>query len=238
MNVLAIELSTAQGSLALFVDEQLITERTWNEKAYRSQHIFHMLPEMLKDVSLLPSDIDTYIIGRGPGNYSGLRIGITTARSMALPGQKKVFALSSGEALAAETAEREGVSTVAVIGDARREMLWLGVYRLRGMMMETQMPWTVIRKDMITRHLSGSCTVITSDWERLAPLLKEMNTSELSVIEEPRYPSAKYVGKTGLLKIGAGEPSEPLIPIYSHPPVAQKMDEKGLKKPLPLSTDQ
>jgi len=222
MNSLAIELSTKQGSVAVFSDERLVAEKTWKEEGTRSQHVFHVIPNLLEEASVAPDQLGTYYVGRGPGSYSGLRIAMTAARGMALPSEAKVFALSSGEALAAETAEREGATTVAVVGDARRNMIWVGVFRVLAMQLETLHSWNVMDRASLPAVLPGPCVVVSSDWKRIGDHLEAMNLPEGRLIRESRYPSARYVGKVGMRKLGSGEPSEPLSPIYSHPPVGRK----------------
>lgn len=221
MIALALELSTIHNSVAVFEDERVVAEKHWSERSARSQHLFHSLPALLSEAGVGADRVDTFIVGRGPGSYSGLRIAITTARALALPGQRTVFALSSGEALAFETAEREQAQTIAVVGDARRHMLWVGVFRAHGLQLEALKPWTVIPVADLPAALREPCVVVTPDWHKLEAVAQATPVPGVRWIPETRAPSARSVGRLGLLKLGAKQPSEPLTPIYTHPPVAK-----------------
>lgn len=219
MLALALELSTAHASLALFQDEELIGESAWLEPSARKAHLFEELPALFNRTGVEAAAIHTFVVGRGPGSYSGLRSAITAARALALPGGRAVYAVSSGEALAVETARREGGRAVAVVGNARRSMLWIGVYRIHGAGLEVMKPWTVMRAAELGEVLREPCTVVSPDWTQLKPSLTDQGLAHVRWIEEDRYPSAKEVGRLGLMKMGANQPSEALTPIYTHPPV-------------------
>ena len=219
MIALAIELSTAHASAALFKDEQLIGERAWHERYVRKAQLFGELSGLLEESRTDVSAIHTFIVGRGPGSYSGLRCAIAAATGLALPGKRTVFAVSSGEALALETARREQAGAVAVLGDARRRMLWTGVFRAHGAEMEVMKPWTVIQAAELGAVLREPCVAVTPDWLHLSKIVAAETLPHVRWVQEARSPHARDVGRLGLLKLGAGHPSEALTPIYTHPPV-------------------
>ena len=131
MIALALELSSRHGSVALLSGHEVLAEETWDEKDFRGQHVFRVLPGMLRNASVTLEAIDLFAVGRGPGSYSGMRVAITAAQSFALPGRKTVYTVSSGEALAQEIADRETVSSIAIVGDARRGTVWFGLFEVR-----------------------------------------------------------------------------------------------------------
>lgn len=221
MIALALESSSLRGSIALFTGDRLADEETWDEKEVRRQHVFEALPRLLARTSLKPEDIDLFIAGRGPGSYSGLRVALTAAQALALPGRKPVFTVSSGEALALETSEREQASLVAVAGDARRETMWLGVFEMQNGELKTLKPWIVSAVCDVPRHLPAGCVVVSPDSSRLSAALAGLDVKHVRWIPEERYPGAAFVGKCGLAKLSRGLPSEPLTPIYMHPAVAK-----------------
>ena len=77
---LAVELSSVAGSIALLRDGKPADERSWLEKSARAQHIFHELPGLLAAGGVAAADLGGFLVGRGPGSYSGLRVAITAAR--------------------------------------------------------------------------------------------------------------------------------------------------------------
>jgi len=218
MITLALELSSRHGSAALLSGRELLLEETWNEKDVRGQHVFKVLPPMLRNASIAMEAIDVFAVGRGPGSYSGMRVAITAAQTFALPGQKTVFTVSSGEALAQEVAEAEITSRVAVVGDARRNTVWFGVFEKAGQDLSQIKPWTVCEPEKLLAELPADTLIVSPDWHKLLPFLKALN---LQCVEKDVFPKARIVGQLALRKLERGQPSEALVPIYTQPAVAK-----------------
>ena len=95
---------------------------------FRGQQTFPVLRELLQSTGVAAGRVELYAAGLGPGVFSGLRIALAAARAMALPGGTAVRGVSSGEALALEQFEQGVRPPLAVVGDARRERLWLALF--------------------------------------------------------------------------------------------------------------
>jgi len=220
--LLAIELSTVQGSAAVVRDDRVIAEETWSEKTVRGQQLFRALPDLLKRASVTLEGIDVFVAGRGPGAYSGLRVAITAAQGLALPGGKPVFTVSSAEALALEAMSEADGAPVAVIGDARREQLWFGLFEQRQEQMICRIPWTLLKPAELPAAVPKGCTLVSADSARLSPVLQSLDLHHARWVREDRFPKASLVAKLAVQKMRAGLPSEALSPIYMHPAVAAR----------------
>jgi N6-L-threonylcarbamoyladenine synthase/tRNA threonylcarbamoyladenosine biosynthesis protein TsaB len=218
MIALALELSSRYGSAALLSGFEVLAEEIWDEKNFRGQHVFRVLPGMLRNASVTLEAVELFAVGRGPGSYSGLRVAITAAQSFALPGRKTVYALSSGEALAREIADRENISPIAIVGDARRGTVWFGLFEVRDQALVQVKSWTVLPPDKLSAELPRDTLVVSSDMQKLSPFLKGLN---LKRFEQDCFPKAKCVGQLALRKLELGQPSEPFTPIYTQPAVAK-----------------
>jgi tRNA threonylcarbamoyladenosine biosynthesis protein TsaB len=215
---LALELSSRHGSAALLSGRSILAEETWDEKDYRGQHVFRILPGLLDKAALSLEAIDVFAVGRGPGSYSGMRVAITAAQGFALPGKKTVYTVSSGEALAQEIADSEKVSPIAIMGDARRGTVWFGVFDADREVLLQVKPWTVCAPDKLAAELPAGTLVVSPDWNKLSPVLKGLN---LKCLERDCFPKARLVGQLALRKLELGVPSEALVPIYTQPAVAK-----------------
>jgi tRNA threonylcarbamoyladenosine biosynthesis protein TsaB len=215
---LALELSSRHGSAALLSGQEILAEETWDEKDFRGQHVFTVLPGMLRKAAVSLDVVDVFAVGRGPGSYSGMRVAITAAQGFALPGRKIVYTLSSGEALAQEISDREKVSPIAIVGDARRGTVWFGVFETGNQVMTQVKSWTVLAPDKLAAELPPGTLIVSPDWQRLSPILKEL---PFKCLEEELFPKARIVGQLALRKLELGLPSEPLVPIYTQPAVAK-----------------
>lgn len=214
MIALALELSSRHGSAALLSGRELLAEETWDEKDFRGQHVFTVLPGMFHKASVSLDAVDVFAVGRGPGSYSGMRVAITAAQAFALPGRKTVYTLSSGEALAQEIADREKASSIAVVGDARRGTVWFGVFEIRDQILAQMKSWTVLAPDKLAAELPPGTLGVSPDWHKLSSILKGLN---LKCVEEDQFPKARIVGQLALRKLELGLPSEALVPIYTQP---------------------
>jgi len=221
MITLALELSSRHGSLALLSAAEVVSERTWDETSHQSS-LFKALPALFEQAGMTPEAVDLYAVGRGPGSYSGLRMAITTAQAMALPGKKPVVAVSSGEALARAvfaTAPANLVpQQVVVVGDARRHSLWLGVFERRDGLLVRARDWGIVGLDEAAEFIPEGAVVVSPDALRLAPVLAGGKLGTRWPAEDA-FPLAPQVAWLALEKMRRGEPSEPLTPAYMHPPV-------------------
>lgn len=135
MNILAIESSGAAASVAIMRDGEILSEYTINNKKTHSQTLLPMIDEILKKSELSAKDIDYIAVSAGPGSFTGLRIGISTAKGIALGGDiegselagKPCVAVSSLHALAYNLCEAEGVYICPVM-DAKNDRVYSGLY--------------------------------------------------------------------------------------------------------------
>lgn len=76
----------------------------------------------------MKNDIDGIVVAKGPGSYTGVRIGVTTAKTLAYALNTKLYGVSSLAALAA-TVKNDKQKLLVPIIDARREAVYTGVYQ-------------------------------------------------------------------------------------------------------------
>jgi tRNA threonylcarbamoyl adenosine modification protein YeaZ len=240
MTTLGIELSSRQGSVALLKDGDLLAEKSWIAERVRHNTVFQTLDDLMQTTGVSYNDISLYAVGRGPGSFSGMRMSFAIAQALALPGKTEVRAVSSGAALALHVArtvlsaqdqrEQAGMPApqkIAVVGDARRGQIWLGLFKPtakgrdrtrtesppaegcptgRGGFVVTQTgDWALVPYDEVS--IPEKTIVVSPEAERLEKTFPG--------IGEARFPHAKEVAELALMQ----PESEPLDPLYLHPPV-------------------
>ncbi len=126
MNILAIDTSSLNATVAVLNDEKLLGEFIISNKNTHSQIIMPMLDEMLKFAGIDIDDIDVFATAIGPGSFTGLRIGIASAKALAQGSCKKIIGISSLNALA-ENVYEEGKIICPII-DARRGDVYNALY--------------------------------------------------------------------------------------------------------------
>jgi len=219
---LAIEMSSAIGSVALLRADAVLAAADWADRDGRSRQLFDRLPALLAAAGLRWPDIELYAVGRGPGSYSGLRAAITAAQGFALPDNRPIHAVRSGAALAFEIARERPARPIAIIGDARREQFWIGIFERDGAgAWHVRRDWFLAPADGWADGLPADAVVATPD-ERIFPIIGKMAGPVFQSLEKPRQPTAAAIARLAHQRIAAGVPSAPLTPIYMHPAVAAR----------------
>ena len=204
MNIFAIELSSRQGSVALLENGVVTAEKSWTENFKNRQQLFDSIAELNVDWET----VDLFAVGRGPGAFSGMRISLSIAQALAAPSKKPIYTLNSGTSLAAQVDE----SNVAIVGDARRNKVWAGIFDGTELTKEFEL----LELDKLADFIPAGTLVISPDQDRLEEQLSDFNTF---ASDEPLVPTAAKLGELVFERHQNGIPSESLEPLYMHPPV-------------------
>jgi len=204
MRIFAIELSSRFGSIALIEDGAVVAEKSWEENNKNRQQLFDAMAALNVDWK----GVDVFAVGRGPGAFSGMRIAFSVANSLAAPDGKPVYALNSGAAVAAQC----GAKRTAVVGDARRNQVWAGVFK--GIELEKE--FELMALEELEDFIPAGALVASPDLERLTGLLAPFNLSENPAAA---FPTAGTLGVLVHQRLESGVATEPLEPLYMHPPV-------------------
>jgi len=224
---LSIEQSSAQGSIALLRGEKILSERSWEATWRQTQQLFALLPEMLSEALVQPTDIDVFAAGLGPGSFAGCRVAVAAACAFAVPDGRIVFGISSGEALAYDIFTETTAAAVVVVGDARRQHVWQGQFARGELWPIMTKPWALHPMDRLAEMLPEDAVIVSPDWDRLGGQLKQDCPHGATLLEARRLPIAGTLGLLAYRKVRSGQLSESLSPIYLHPAI--RPDWKGGK---------
>ncbi|HET7398924.1 MAG TPA: tRNA (adenosine(37)-N6)-threonylcarbamoyltransferase complex dimerization subunit type 1 TsaB [Intrasporangium sp.] len=132
MLLLAIDTSTTAITAALCDGDSVLAEATTLDARAHAEHLAPGIRTVLADVGARPADVTDVAVGTGPGPFTGLRVGIATARTFAFALGVPVHGVCSLDALAhaAWLAEPERAGELLVATDARRKEVYAAVYRL------------------------------------------------------------------------------------------------------------
>lgn len=220
MNILALELSSRRGSLALLSDAEVLAECEVTEERRRSRGLFRLLPELCRAAGVKPEALDLFAPGRGPGAYTGLRLAMTVAQALALPGQRRVYPVDSGEALAWAVMQEQDAGSVAVLGDARRGQVWIGAFERTPDGPRARAPWTVAAPAEAARLVPEEAVAVSSEWSALSARPEFNSLRSLRWIGQDLFPRARGVGLLALDRFSRGVAAPPPTPIYMHPAVS------------------
>lgn len=124
---LAIDTANIPLSIAIVKDGKIITEENTTTRINHSLRAMPAIDEAFKRAQLSPNDIDKIVVSEGPGSYTGVRIGVTIAKTLAWTLDKPLIGISSLHALATNGMLFEGL--ICPIIDARRKHVYTGIYQ-------------------------------------------------------------------------------------------------------------
>lgn len=138
MKILAVDTSSSVAAAAVVDNEKLLGEYILNHKKTHSHKLMPMIKEMLDSLELTPYDIDVFAASNGPGSFTGLRIGVTTIKSMAYAVNKPVIGVCTLDALAYSVSESKNI--ICPIMDARNGQVYTALYKW-----DNNMPHSITR---------------------------------------------------------------------------------------------
>ena len=118
MKILAVDTSAVTCSVAVMEDDLLLAELTVNDGQSHARHVMEMIQKVLAGSGLAVGDLDGFAVSRGPGSFTGLRIGISSIKGLALATGKPMAGISCLEALATQAGT--GSCLICPMMDARK----------------------------------------------------------------------------------------------------------------------
>lgn len=126
-NIIALETSGRQGSVALARGKTLLAERPFSHNLRHAADLVPTVATMCREAGWKPTEIDQIYISGGPGSFTGLRIAISVARAMSQAVGCKLVAVPTVDVLAMNCPAEVGV--LAVILDAKRGQVFGASYK-------------------------------------------------------------------------------------------------------------
>ena len=125
MKILAIDTSTTHSSCAVMDDNNIVGDFSINQSMSHNQILLVMVDEMLKKLNINIEDIDLFVAVTGPGSFTGIRIGVTVVKALAMALNKPIVAVNTLEALSFGVfSDKKKIPLI----DARGERVYYGVY--------------------------------------------------------------------------------------------------------------
>ena len=163
MKILAVDSSGLVASVAIVEDDNLIAEYTVNYKKTHSQTLLPMLDEIVKMTETDLNTIDAIAVAKGPGSFTGLRIGSATVKGLGFALDKPIIGVPTVEGLAMNLYDTKAL--ICPMMDARRNQVYTGLYRFQNhtlQVVKDQIPIAV--EELIdTLNLLGEEVVFLGD---------------------------------------------------------------------------
>lgn len=163
MIVLSIDSSSKVATVALLDENNLIAEYTLNNKLEHSTLIMDIIDKLLIDSNLSIDDVDGFVVSKGPGSFTGLRIGMATVKGLSFGSNKPYVSISSLDALANSLINFDGI--ICPIMDALRDSVYTCLYKNNNGELEKLIDYSALELDELINLLKnkGEKVLFTGD---------------------------------------------------------------------------
>ncbi|MEP3838262.1 MAG: tRNA (adenosine(37)-N6)-threonylcarbamoyltransferase complex dimerization subunit type 1 TsaB [Algibacter sp.] len=125
--ILNLETATSNCSVSLSKDGKTIVLKEDNDKSYSHAERLHVyIDAVLKEANITLNDLDAIAVSKGPGSYTGLRIGVSAAKGLCFALNKPLIAIPTLDALAYQVKMNDGI--IVSMLDARRMEVYSAIY--------------------------------------------------------------------------------------------------------------
>lgn len=217
MIVLGIETATPVAGVAVVDGNNIMAERMVNNQRTHSVNLLPMIKAVIEEAGIYPGQLNAIAVSSGPGSFTGLRIGMSTAKTLAQVWGLPVVGISTLDSLAYPLAGMKNL--VCPIMNARKNELYTAIYdSAEGVFEKIYGPAAVTPEE-----LAG----IIRDWNRGVtflgdgvPIYREILTKLLNDVEfapaAVSFPRGAGVAELGVIEASKGGGMDPLklVPRY------------------------
>lgn len=202
--ILGIETSTKSCSVALLQDDHVLASRQESSDQYIHSEKLHLfIEEVLQKAAKKPTDLSAVAVGKGPGSYTGLRIGVSAAKGLCYALSIPLLSATSHSILLQQFLEDytidDGDLVIPVL-DARRMEVYYGVYNASAEQLDS-ITAMVIDENSFTELKAAKIHLVGDAVQKVTEVLP---TSRFE-FHHLKYPSAEALCKIASQKIAAGE---------------------------------
>ena len=178
-NIILIETSTALCSTALVENGVLTSYRESSAPKAHASLTAVFIQEMLDERGLTLADCDAVCVSKGPGSYTGLRVGVSTAKGLCFGSGKPLIAVGTLDTLVAQASEAipdnvEGLKFIIPMIDARRMEVYAAVFENGTQITETSP--VIVDENSFAEYLEqGPCLFIGDGAGKCADVIKHPN---------------------------------------------------------------
>ena len=223
MKVLGIDTSTSCGSIGLVDDGRLISEYILDIPVTHSERLLGAIEFVLEEARWAVENVDGWAISLGPGSFTGLRIGVSTVKGLALATRKPVAGLSSLDVLASQISPTPYL--ICPVLDARKGEVYTAFYRYEeGDFLRRKSAYEAIRPEDLVRRIEER-TIFVGDGVKTYETFLQAHLSPLALFPPLplNFPHGSVVAKLGLelLQKGVHLDLATFTPIYVRPSEAE-----------------
>lgn len=215
MRVLAIDTSTLAGGVALVDGERTVAEYVLDIRLTHSERLMPAIDRVMCDAGWTPRDLSGLAVAVGPGSFTGLRIGVSAVKGLALALALPIAAVPTLDALAAGLPG--SALPVCPVVLARRDEVYASLYRWDGLAMRREWDYLALSPGQLVERLREPVMVVGEDVAAIASPFARPAPPWRCV------PSPATVGHLGRERLRRGDvvSAADLVPLYVRPSQAE-----------------
>ena len=236
---LGIETSSLVSSVALMDEHNLIGELTIQAGLTHSEQLVPHIDMLLRASQVDRNELKGIVVSIGPGSFTGLRIGMGTAKAMAYALQTPLYGVMTMDSLARNVSYTD--HTICTVIDAQKKHVYAGIYQYEDHeLVCKEEPFVIPASDLLDRFRANDDKVLFlgDGIKRIEKLLEEKDTNLTILDISQRIPKASSLLLAGRKLIDTNEVSDPMdmVPYYIRRSEAEVLwEERHKDNPAMLS---
>ncbi|PAB59347.1 tRNA (adenosine(37)-N6)-threonylcarbamoyltransferase complex dimerization subunit type 1 TsaB [Anaeromicrobium sediminis] len=234
MKILSIDTSSIVSTVSIIDEHKLIGEEIVNSKLTHSEKLMPAIDRVLKNCEFTIDDIDVISVALGPGSFTGIRIGIATAKALAHSKGKNIIGVSTLDGLALNMPMCHML--VCPILDARRNQVYTAVYKWDKDNLEIIRKHEAIELDEVLEYLMArpeSVVFLGDGVEKYREIIEEkLKDKAYFAPRSVNMPRASSIGEIALKRANSNDFDNlyGLNPIYLRKSEAERQYEEKMRK--------
>lgn len=216
MKILGIDTSSKFLNIALSEDEDVIKEESHLLDRKHASQLVPKIAGLLKKSRTPINKIDAFVIGLGPGSFTGLRIGVSAIKGFGVATGKPCVGVASMDSIACNA--RESGRAIVPIIDAKRGQVYSAIYRRKGEFVERSSDYMLLPVDKLMAKIRTRPVFLGDGVPLYRDNILSINKKAIFLEERDWYPEAGNLIKLGFSRIkkARNDHSDKLVPLYMY----------------------
>ena len=199
MKILAIDTSSKFLNIALGENDFIVIEESHLLDRQHSALLVPKVKELLEKCNSSIGDIDAFVVGLGPGSFTGLRIGVSSIKGFGIATKKPCIGVASIDALAMNAGGEK--ATIVPVIDAKRKQVYSAIYKRKNGSISKASGYFLLTVDVLMKKIKGPAVFLGDGIDLYKEKMRRLDRNAIFLDGEYWYPKASSLIKLGFKNI-------------------------------------